>query len=348
VGCEWRSSIDGLLSSSCSFETSKLSAGTHKVYFRVKDDRGEWSESAVATLEVKPQSQPTPPTPQKPDVRIESIETEKSSYRPGEYITVYIHLKNYGTAASDGKVCYRLRASYHTDWYPNSPKCVDVGTIPPGGNKTIVDSGYDGLLYGWHGPAGKLYIDARLESVDGESVKQPPVSTHVDVYIDDVITKLPVEIEFRTGDVKSYRVEYTDLSGNKVLLEFTIRKIPVVDLPWPLPDWIQGAMDFIWDNLPWPLPDFDPTPNVKLEIGLGRSICQGGEVLKFSVPAWTWTKWEIKLVHGGMDDKYLDDGENTPNHRLPAFPNEKIVRDANNLLGWLELPFYRVCVQYPH
>ncbi len=50
--CEWSSSIDGLLSDSCSFETSKLSAGKHTIYFRVRDDKGAWSNTASLTLNV--------------------------------------------------------------------------------------------------------------------------------------------------------------------------------------------------------------------------------------------------------------------------------------------------------
>lgn len=52
VAYNWRSSIDGFLSSSKSFSTSTLSAGEHIIYFKVKDDSGEWSEDATMKLVV--------------------------------------------------------------------------------------------------------------------------------------------------------------------------------------------------------------------------------------------------------------------------------------------------------
>jgi len=54
VAYEWRSSIDGFLSSLNSFSTSALSVGTHTIYFKVKDDKGLWSEESPSTLEITP------------------------------------------------------------------------------------------------------------------------------------------------------------------------------------------------------------------------------------------------------------------------------------------------------
>jgi hypothetical protein len=52
VAYNWRSSIDGNLSTEPSFMESGLSAGTHIIYFKVQDDDSEWSEEDTATLEV--------------------------------------------------------------------------------------------------------------------------------------------------------------------------------------------------------------------------------------------------------------------------------------------------------
>ena len=49
---QWRSSIDGQLNSEEEFETAELSAGTHTVYFRVRDDQGKWSEEDITTVKV--------------------------------------------------------------------------------------------------------------------------------------------------------------------------------------------------------------------------------------------------------------------------------------------------------
>jgi len=53
TGYEWRSSIDGFLSDEKSFSTDELSPGTHTIYFRVKDDRGKWSEWVSKSLVIE-------------------------------------------------------------------------------------------------------------------------------------------------------------------------------------------------------------------------------------------------------------------------------------------------------
>lgn len=50
VGYNWRSSIDGQLNTQSTFSTSSLSAGTHVIYFKVKDNDGDWSSEKTATL----------------------------------------------------------------------------------------------------------------------------------------------------------------------------------------------------------------------------------------------------------------------------------------------------------
>ena len=50
----WRSSLDGDLSTSASFETSSLSQGTHTVWFKVQDDGGDWSKEILTTVIVVP------------------------------------------------------------------------------------------------------------------------------------------------------------------------------------------------------------------------------------------------------------------------------------------------------
>ncbi len=56
----WRSSLDGDLSTLASFTTSSLSPGTHTIWFKVQDDDGEWSKQVLATVIVVPKgvSQP--------------------------------------------------------------------------------------------------------------------------------------------------------------------------------------------------------------------------------------------------------------------------------------------------
>lgn len=49
----WESDMDGLLSEARSFTTPDLSEGTHVISFRVRDDRGDWSESVQTTIVVE-------------------------------------------------------------------------------------------------------------------------------------------------------------------------------------------------------------------------------------------------------------------------------------------------------
>jgi len=53
TGYNWRSSIDGQLSTSQSFTTSELSIETHTIFFKVQDDDGEWSQETTTELTIK-------------------------------------------------------------------------------------------------------------------------------------------------------------------------------------------------------------------------------------------------------------------------------------------------------
>ncbi|UCF12868.1 MAG: PKD domain-containing protein [Thermoplasmatales archaeon] len=49
AGYNWRSSIDGQLNTQSTFSTSSLTAGIHVIYFKVKDNDGDWSSEKTAT-----------------------------------------------------------------------------------------------------------------------------------------------------------------------------------------------------------------------------------------------------------------------------------------------------------
>jgi parallel beta-helix repeat protein len=54
----WRSDINGQLSTGSSFSTSSLSIGTHLIYFKVKDNSDEWSSEVAESLIVNPSNFP--------------------------------------------------------------------------------------------------------------------------------------------------------------------------------------------------------------------------------------------------------------------------------------------------
>lgn len=71
TGYNWRSTMDGQLSTQASFSTSSLSVGTHTIYFKVKDDDNEWSiTEATVVLVINSQSGQEN---QKPTAEIKSI-----------------------------------------------------------------------------------------------------------------------------------------------------------------------------------------------------------------------------------------------------------------------------------
>jgi hypothetical protein len=59
TGYSWRSSIGGPLSNLNTFTTSSFAAGTHVIYFKVKDDKGAWSPEVSRTLQVSGQTSNT-------------------------------------------------------------------------------------------------------------------------------------------------------------------------------------------------------------------------------------------------------------------------------------------------
>ena len=52
IGWDWRSSINGVLSTQSLFNTTDLSVGVHTIYFKVQDDDNEWSYQNAATLTI--------------------------------------------------------------------------------------------------------------------------------------------------------------------------------------------------------------------------------------------------------------------------------------------------------
>jgi hypothetical protein len=60
VAYSWRSSLDGVLSTLASFETSSLSTGRNNIYFKVQDNNGEWSKEKYQFITVIPEGSVKP------------------------------------------------------------------------------------------------------------------------------------------------------------------------------------------------------------------------------------------------------------------------------------------------
>jgi parallel beta-helix repeat protein len=60
---QWRSSIDGILSNQQTFTSYDLSAGTHIIYFKVRDNEGEWSNEDKKSLIIVKTSEPSNSAP---------------------------------------------------------------------------------------------------------------------------------------------------------------------------------------------------------------------------------------------------------------------------------------------
>jgi len=68
VAYNWRSSIDGQLSTAASFKTTSLSVGSHTIYFKVQDNDGLWSSEVHGSVTVVKKGGNLPPdTPGAPD-----------------------------------------------------------------------------------------------------------------------------------------------------------------------------------------------------------------------------------------------------------------------------------------
>jgi len=82
-GYNWRSSIDGQLSTESEFSSSSLSVGTHTIYFKVQDNEGTWSSEKTASLTINPSDggDPSDPTEnQEPTAYIDSITPNPAAY----------------------------------------------------------------------------------------------------------------------------------------------------------------------------------------------------------------------------------------------------------------------------
>jgi hypothetical protein len=167
-----------------------------------------------------------------PDVRMESLSSERQSYRPGEYIGLIMVFKNVGEAGYVN-ICYQINAQYLDDRWIT--RCRDLGFMNSGEERTIRD---DNTVYAQCivGGCTNQIIKARLSSVNNNPPIDPSErSTSVNVIIDDTITLEwtgpdtdYIIKDLRKNEVRSYHVYLVrgvPPVGSEILIELTIKRL---------------------------------------------------------------------------------------------------------------------------
>jgi hypothetical protein len=80
VSYNWKSNIDGQLSTNSEFSTSSLSIGTHTIYFKVQDNEGAWSSEKNKSLTINPVDRGDPTENKEPTAFIYSITPNSAEY----------------------------------------------------------------------------------------------------------------------------------------------------------------------------------------------------------------------------------------------------------------------------
>jgi len=86
VAYRWRSSVDGELSSSQSFETADLTPGEHIIYLKVQDNNDAWSPEVRRTINVASGAQLP--------AQVEEFEADPETIAEGEESTLSWHVNN--------------------------------------------------------------------------------------------------------------------------------------------------------------------------------------------------------------------------------------------------------------
>jgi hypothetical protein len=185
---KWRSSISGQISTSASFSSSTLAAGTHTIYFSVKDNDGAWSNEVSSTLTISGATTSTPTTslPTNPDgkpaVRITSISPNPATV--GSLVTL-----NGIASDSDGKIARYVWKSDRDGWLGSSTSSASFSTSKlSAGTHTIwlLVEDNDGK---WTGDYSTLTIGAVSETANEEPVVEEPAND--ETVVEEQTNELP-------------------------------------------------------------------------------------------------------------------------------------------------------------
>ncbi|MCX5996009.1 MAG: hypothetical protein NTV42_00005 [Chloroflexi bacterium] len=94
VAYTWRSSVNGNLSQLASFETDKLTAGTHTIWFRAQDNYGNWSDEVGTNVSVL-----IPGGPEKMSIRV--FTATPPNITEGDWTNLSWDVSGYGSVRID-------------------------------------------------------------------------------------------------------------------------------------------------------------------------------------------------------------------------------------------------------
>jgi hypothetical protein len=173
---KWRSSISGQISTSASFSSSTLDAGTHTIYLSVKDNDGAWSNEVSSTLTISGATTSTPTTSLptnsdgKPAVKITSISPNPATV--GSLVTL-----NGIASDADGKITRYVWKSDRDGWLGSSTSSASFSTSKLStGTHTIwlLVEDNDGK---WTGDYSTLTIGTVSETANEETTPAETTST---------------------------------------------------------------------------------------------------------------------------------------------------------------------------
>ncbi len=211
TGWNWRSSIDGQLSTAASFSSSSLSVGTHTIYFKVKDNHDAWSTEVSQTLKINPASNNPPNKPDKPN-----------GPTTGQTGISYMYSSS-GTDSDGDKI------QYGWDWDGDDDIEEWTSFFNEGGTIYIHNT--------WTSPG--IY-NIKIKTYDGEYYSEWSNSLQVTIYqslpdivVEDIVVNPAIFEQWDTIDVK-VTIKNTgayDVAGNfEVKLLFTDIEYNSIDL----------------------------------------------------------------------------------------------------------------------
>ncbi len=90
VAYNWRSNVNGDLSKLASFETNRLTAGPHTIWFKVQDNYGNWSQEVSTNVNVLAQGGPT-------KMSIKNFSVSPPNIKEGEWTTLNWEVSGMGS-----------------------------------------------------------------------------------------------------------------------------------------------------------------------------------------------------------------------------------------------------------